>query len=437
MSIENYRPLSILSTFSKLFERLFCTRLLQFFNRHDLFNSAQHGFRVGRSTSTAIMDFLNDLYARLDRGESCIGIFLDLSKAFDLVNHSRLLDKLWDYGVRGVPLSWLRSYLTGRSQYVEIRGVKSGLLAMNCGVPQGSVIGPLLYIIYTGDINLSNVVMYADDTTILSSGHSAERATMCAGGDVENIASYFKKNDLHINAEKSVYIDFALRPMVTPTFSNSAVIGLNMDKFSVVDSTKFLGVNIDRYLKWSGHIDILCSRIAGLCFAIKRLKEHLSMAVLKMFYFAHVHSSISYGIVAWGSSSEISRVLLLQKRALRCMLGMSRRESCRPVFRRLGIMTVVCVYIYQLCIHVRLFAGDYKYVNESHRYNTRNNLLLEYPYHRTSTFECSPHYMSVRCFNKLPDDVKCLNISAFRKRLNALLISKAYYGLNEFFSDHF
>lgn len=436
--VENYRPLSILSTFSKLFEKLYCSRLLHFFNQCNLFNDTQHGFRAGRSTSTAIVGYLNSLYAHLDRGRSCVGVFLDLSRAFDLVNHVALLDKLYDYGVRGAPLSWLRTYLSERNHFVEIHGVRSETLTLNRGIPQGSVIGPLLYIIYTGDINLNNIVMYADDTSILSTGENLGQATANATDDLDNICRYFRDNELSLNIEKSVCINFTLSSVMQPSNDSPGLtVGLAGDPLSFVNSTKFLGVTIDECLRWGEHVDVLCERIARLCFTIKRLREYVDAAVLKLYYFAHVHSCLSYGIVAWGSCCEVERVMIMQKRALRCMAGSSRLESCRPLFRKFQIMTVISVYIYQLCLDVKLHACNYSLVQDTHKHGTRNRLLLRYPIHRTSAFECSPRYMSIRCYNKLPDNLKVLDIKSFKARLRRVLIDKAYYRLNEFLNDSF
>ena len=152
-----------------------------------------------------------------------------------------------------------------------------------------------------------------------------------------------------------------------------------------------------------------------------------------MYYFAHFHSLISYGLISWGSSSEISRVLILQKRATRHIYGLGVRDSCRPLFRGHRVMTVVCIYIYQLLLHVKQHGDDYKSLRGS--YNTRDSLLLEYPVHRTATFESSPHYMSIRCFNKLSKDIRALNTKAFKTRMKDLLIDKAYYTVSEFFND--
>lgn len=432
---ENYRPISVLSTFSKLFEKLFCARLLDFFNQHRLFNNSQHGFRSSRSTTTAIVDLLNKLYFDLDRGQNPIGIFLDLTRAFDLVNHDRLLDKLSSYGVRGVPQTWLRSYLHERKQYVEICGVKSETLTLDIGVPQGSVIGPLLYIVYTGDICLSNLVMYADDTTILAHGNSIQEAVGEANSDLERVCNYFNNNNLVVNKAKSVCIKFS---MSSASLSNSGdtAVCLDGDPLEVVDVSGFLGVQIDGFLRWHEHIDLLCKKLASLCFTVKRLREFIDTATLKSYYYARYHSLLSYGIVAWGSCSATSRVLILQKRAIRYMFGMGMRDSCRPLFRKHKIMTVVSVYVFQMSLSVRVCACNYRSLNAGHSYSTRNGLLLEYPIHRTSAFESSPHYMSIRCYNKLPSSLKMLNVRTFKENLRSILIDKAYYSLNEFFNDN-
>lgn len=200
--------------------------------------------------------------------------------------------------------------------------------------------------------------MYADDTTVLSAGAGVDQAVSNAEIDIGNVSDYFNRNDLFLNVGKSVCVNFTMRSASGADNISGSAIALGAQGFDMVDHTRFLGVVIDRHLKWDAHVDGLCARVAKLCFTVRRLREYLDFSVLRMYYFAHIHSIISYGILAWGSSSDVSRVLILQKRAIRYMLNMPRLDSCRPAFKRLKIMTVISVYIYQLCLCVRLDGGN-------------------------------------------------------------------------------
>lgn len=327
LDIENYRPLSIPSTFSKIIEKLMANRLIEYLDKNELFDMHQHGFRHGRSTSTAIIDYLNELYRKLDNGDACLGVFVDLSKAFDLVDHRLLLDKLYRLGIRGVPSQWIESYLTQRTQYVDLNGVKSDILITNRGVPQGSVLGPLLYIIYVCDIYVDGVTVYADDTSLLVSADNTANLVSAANDALVQLCNYFSDNGLHLNISKTVMVDFTVSHSKT---NASYLVRTNRKSIAQSGSTKFLGLYIDRCLTWSVHVDALCGKLASRCFALKTLSHSVGLPILRRYYFGYIHSLISYAIIAWGASSGCSRrVLILQKRAVRIMMGVSRLTSCR------------------------------------------------------------------------------------------------------------
>ena len=168
--MENYRPISLLSTLSKVIERVVFEQLYEYLNSNNLLYESQYGFRKDHSTELASIELIDLICKEMEKGDTPISIFLDLSKAFDMLNHDTLLTKLKHYGIAGTPLAWLKSYLTNRAQYVEINGICSGLLNIEMGVPRGSILGPLLFIIFINDIHRSSTefkfITYADDTTL-------------------------------------------------------------------------------------------------------------------------------------------------------------------------------------------------------------------------------------------------------------------------------
>ena len=176
------RLISILPAYSKLLEKLVCVRLLNFLNRHDLLYKYQFGFRNNHSTIHPIIHMLNHIADSNDKTtkDTTIALFLDLSKAFDTINHSKLLHKLNFYGIRGTSNLWFENYLSERKQYLEFNGIKSNLLNINCGVPQGPTLGPILFLLYINDIQNStslNLLSFADDTTVFASSSNIPMLT--------------------------------------------------------------------------------------------------------------------------------------------------------------------------------------------------------------------------------------------------------------------
>lgn len=427
--LKNFRPISLISPFAKVYEKYVSNAVTAFFDSCKLFNNKQFGFRKGLSTGSAINEFLNNMYESLDNGEKTLGIFLDLSKAFDLVNHKILLDKLEMYGLRGVSWKWFMSYLTNRSHYVEIENRRSHELPCSIGVPQGSILGPLLYIIYVNDFSNKNCIMYADDTSLLVSSNSIGSLVEKANVQIREATSWYVNNNLILNDTKSVIMRFDLS---CKTIDHSLLVTTTEKSLKQVQTTKFLGINITENCSWHLQIDTICKKIAPMCYCLHQLSRTVEKSVLIMYYHALVHSTISYGILAWGCSHECQRIFVLQKRAIRCIVGVNKTTSCKQLFRELGILTLTCIYIYQLLLYVKNNLTNFKPLNRG-IYTTRNQ-LLEVPSHRLTTTEHSPKLMGIKLYNKLPDSIKNLTLTKFKQTVKNLLISKTFYSLEEYFT---
>jgi hypothetical protein len=238
--LKNYRPISLLPIISKIFEKLMLCRISAFFSKHNVLNLHQHGFRPSFSTSSALIDVLDCITAALDRKFVALALFIDVSKAFDSLNHNILLAKLEHYGVRGVALSWFASYLSNRFQYIEYNGDCSLLRLIVCGVPQGSVLGPYLYLVYVNDIfNVSDevkCVLYADDTSIIVTGRDINSVFNRAPVLFSLFSTWFINNRLALNSKKTNFILFSLKRLASPC-------DLTFDLYTVhkVDNVKYLG----------------------------------------------------------------------------------------------------------------------------------------------------------------------------------------------------
>ena len=231
--ISNYRPISILPMFSKILEKLLFNRLLSFLNMHNILTPNQFGFREKYSTFMALLNLVDRISDKIDNKEYSIGIFMDLSKAFDTVDHDILLSKLELYGIRGVALKWFKSYLEHRTQFVQIKNTRSSMLPVICGVPQGSILGPLLFIVYINDIihvsEIADIILYADDTNIFFSHSSLDTLLMLVNNELLKISKWFKLNKLSLNIKKTNYIRFrSKRKTLTDRIINIAIDGINI-----------------------------------------------------------------------------------------------------------------------------------------------------------------------------------------------------------------
>ena len=244
--VANYRPVSVLSVFSKILERIMYTRIISFINENNLLYKYQFGFRKGHSTEHALISLVDKISEELDSGKQVLGVFLDFSKAFDTVDHKILLSKLNHYGIRGPALNCVQSYLENILQYVLYNGVSSSRGLVKSGVPQGSVLGPLLYLIYVNDIaNVSpNLlpILFADDTNVFLSGDSVDEMILTMNIEIKKITDWTVANKLSINIKKTHYMIFTTKRRTVNTNNNITINGKTIDK---VEKTEFLGVITD------------------------------------------------------------------------------------------------------------------------------------------------------------------------------------------------
>ena len=253
---SNYRPISLLPTLSKLLENVVHRRVYQFLKNKKILYSSQYGFRPGHSTINATTEFLWNTLQSIENNHKTLSVFLDLSKAFDTIDHSILLQKLEHYGIRGLALDWFRSYISDRKQFVSYNNKDSDIMNMNCGVPQGSVLGPLLFIIYTNDVPHclahNKAIIFADDTTLFSSGNCVQELFNNMKTDLLELIDWFRANKLSLNLSKTNYVLFR-KSTDNTKIENDLSLKIGDETITRASTVKFLGLHIDEHLTWSHH----------------------------------------------------------------------------------------------------------------------------------------------------------------------------------------
>ena len=425
--LSNWRPISQLPPLSKLIEKCLKSRILSYFFSKKLFNEVQFGFQSGISTQDAIIYLTEKIYANLHSQISTLAVYIDFSKCFDTINRAILIRKLELYGVRGIALDLFKSYLSDRYQAVRVNGVISDFRVINTGVPQGSVLGPILYLIYVNELpsisHLFSMCLYADDTTLIfENKEKNELVSMCNEG-IDIFYSWCCSNRLSINASKTNTMLFSNK--IHPC--DVLEIFMNNDRIEYASSVRFLGVIIDDKLKFNLHADDVAAKLSKNAGVMYKLREYVPHNTLLCVYRSFVESYLNYCILIFGNAypTHIHSLKVAQKKCVRIIAHESPYAHSNPIFNTFKLLKFAEMYTYNLGIYMyknienfsaNLFQSPYFSRSGTYYISTRQRLTL--------TSNQSIKVQALSNWNNIPDTLKnSPSVISFKKNYKKYLLS--------------
>ena len=434
----NYRPITITSGTSKLIEKIVKKRLTNFLEKHNILTNVQFGYRSSHSTSHAILNISEKIMKNLDLKNKTVSVFLDLSKGFDCVNHNILLSKLRHYGIRGLAFEFFRSYLTDRKQFTVVNGVSSSVLTVLCGVPQGSVLGPLLFLLYTNDLAKStnfSVCLFADDTCLSYSHKNLETLQTICNEELAIVDDWFRANKLTANSKKAS--KFLLSKQIRGSENiNDPLFELKMGNVTLerVSTMKYLGVILDEKMTWNNHINYLCTKLSQKAGIFSKLRYYLDLDRLVNVYYALFNSHLQYAMLCWGAttSTNIDRLQIIQNRVIRNMTKSPHFFRLDNHYLNLRILKVQELHKLEVLkfmhSHFNRNLPDYfrtffELITHAHRTRgiEHGNYVIENC--RTSLGQRSIKFIGPKLWNDTTPDCRQLNKLKFKKHVKTTILA--------------
>ena len=450
----NFRPISILPIISKLLERIMYNRVYLYLCENQLLFDKQFGFQKNTSTAHAVLELVKNITDAFVNGNFTLGIFIDLSKAFDTVDHEILLKKLVYYGINGNYLKWFKSYLSNRKQCVSFgKNEKTSELEITCGVPQGSILGPLLFLLYVNDLHRASTIlapiMFADDTNLFYSHSNLQTLYNVVNRELEECVEWFRANKLSLNAGKTKYILFHSSKKPLPDVIPDLI--LDAQKVERVCKNKFLGVIIDENLSWRHQIDSVSKKISKGIGILYNARPYLNKNLLKQLYFAFINSHLNYCNIIWASTCKTNLEYLSrrQKHAIRVINYKDMLYPSKPLYKEMEILNVFGLNLLQvLCLVYKCLTGRAPRAlksiftfTEANKYKMRSfsktkAKTMKEPFSRRNYELFTFRFRGPRLWNELilTSDilVKCTNFNKFKNGVKKMLLNSD--NLKEFFT---
>ena len=421
----------MLPTLSKILEKAVHNQLYYFLNDNKIITSKQFGFRPKLSTNTALTHFTDNVLLNMDSGRLTGAVFLDLSKAFDTVDHNLLLHKLKSVGLSEDTVNWFQSYLANRKQRTSVGDTLSVAVPITVGVPQGSILGPLLFLIfflsYLPSCQLaSEIILYADDTVIYYSSTDLFDLESKLNSDLATISNWFSSNLLTLNISKCNFVIFGNSRKLK--LVNEVSLKVNSTAIDRSDPFKYLGVVINQTMSWSEHIDTISTKINQRIGMIKRIRHLLPLHAKLTLYNCLIIPLFDYGDTVWGDKNNdtlMGQLQVLQNKAAKVLLNLPPRSSSTEALDRLDLKTLSqrrhfhrCVMMQKYLLGEIDFKFDIRRNSSFHSYQTRRSNDLHLPRVRTSWGKQTFIYQASKDWNNLDNDIKnSKSLSSFKAKL--------------------